>query len=274
MHPRSRTLMKEAEDGLSHSGERIGPMGSLLPVRPCMTASLPSLIMIGSANGLCYGSYRLSLFAEEAGAQSNTSRAWSLRLRYILHRDRECVRCICTLRIGTIMSGVETIVGLTLGVLPLLISAAEHYDDCLRPFIRYNKFAKEAGRFRDLLGIQKTIFRNQCRILLEEIIEHDVATTMLNGPSGANHPSWSNIDLEKELCKLLGDSRAACVTTIELIEERLRDIDCESRDLETTIDQDSQVSFTAECLRGLADRNNATGQQRPRWKQTLEETYR
>lgn len=143
------------------------------------------------------------------------------------------------------MSGVEAAVGLALGFLPLLISAAEHYDDCLRPFVRYKNFAKEADRFRHLLGVQKTIFRNQCRILLEEIIEHDVATTMLNGRSGANHPSWSDVGLEEDLCKLLGDSRESCITTIEMIEERLRYIECESRDIETTIDRESQVSTTA-----------------------------
>lgn len=139
------------------------------------------------------------------------------------------------------MTGVETVAGLALGVLPLLISAAEHYDDCLRPFIRYKNFAKEADRFRHLLGIQKTIFKNQCRLLLEEIIEHDVASSMLGGPSGANHPSWSDSDLEEQLSQLLGDSRDACITTVEMIEERLRDIEGESQDLEATIDQDSRV---------------------------------
>lgn len=92
-----------------------------------------------------------------------------------------------------------------------------------------------------MLAIQKTIFRNQFRVLLEEIIEHDVASSMLNGPSGANHPSWSDIELEKQLSQLLGDSRGACIKTVEMIEEQLRDIDSESRDLATTIDQDSPV---------------------------------
>lgn len=146
------------------------------------------------------------------------------------------------------MSGVETVAGLALGVLPLLTSAAEHYDDCLRPFIRYKNFAKEADRFRNLLGIQKTIFRNQCRILLEEIVEHDVASSMLNGPSGANHPSWSEVELEKQLSHLLGNSRDACITTVEMIEERLRDIEGESQDLETTIDQDSRVCYHGPML--------------------------
>lgn len=141
------------------------------------------------------------------------------------------------------MSGVETVAGLALGVLPLLISAAEHYDDCLRPFIRYKNFAKEADRFRNLLSIQKTIFRNQCRILLEDITEHDVASSMLNGPSGANHPSWSDVELEAQLSQLLGDSRGACIATVEMIKERLRDIEDESQDLEITIHQDSQVFY-------------------------------
>ncbi|CAF9930721.1 hypothetical protein IMSHALPRED_008261 [Imshaugia aleurites] len=138
------------------------------------------------------------------------------------------------------MSGVEAVAGLALGILPLLISAAEHYDDTLRPFERYKNFAKEADRFQGQLGIQKVIFRNQCRILLEEIIEHDVASSMLYGLSGPTHPSWSDVELEEQLSQLLGESRDACVTTVEMIEQRLGDIDGESQDLATTIHQDSE----------------------------------
>lgn len=141
------------------------------------------------------------------------------------------------------MSGVETVAGLALGVLPVLISAAERYDDCLHPFKRYKSFAKEADQFQHWLSIQKTIFRNQCRILLEEIIEHDVASSMLNGLSGTNHPSWSDVELEEQLSQLLGDSRGAFITTVNMIEERLRDIEGESQDLETAIDQDSRVFY-------------------------------
>ena len=133
-------------------------------------------------------------------------------------------------------------VSLALGILPLLISAAEHYADCLRPFIRYKNLAKEADRFQNLLGIQKAIFRNQCRILLEEIIEHDVASSMLDGCSGINHPSWSDIELEKQLTQLLGDSRDACITIVEMIEKRLQDIDSESQDLAIAINHNSPVT--------------------------------
>ena len=134
------------------------------------------------------------------------------------------------------MSGVEAIAGLALGVLPLLISAIEHYDDCLRPFTRYKDFAKKAEQFLSCLGIQKAIFKNQCRILLEEIIEHDVASSMLSASSGAEHPSWSDLELEGQLSRLLGDSRGACITIIKMIEERLREVDGESQELAATID--------------------------------------
>ena len=139
------------------------------------------------------------------------------------------------------MAGVETVAGLALGILPLLISAAEHYDDTLRPFKRYQNFAKEANRFQGQLGIQKVIFKNHCRILLEEIIEHDVASSMLHGPSAPSHPSWSDVELEEQLSQLLGESRDACVTTVKMIEQRLCDIDGESQDLATIIHQDSRV---------------------------------
>ena len=166
------------------------------------------------------------------------------------------------------MSGVEAVAGLALGFLPLLISAAEHYDECLRPFIRYKDFAKEANRFVKSLRIQKGIFRNQCRILLEEIINHDVASSMLDGKSGAEHPYWSDIQLEEQLTRLLGDSRDLCITTIELIEDRLEDIDTESQDLATAIDQDSRVMYYGQVH--PEEVLMTTEHLRPSWKQILE----
>ena len=129
--------------------------------------------------------------------------------------------------------------GLALGVLPLMISAAEHYDHCLRPFTRYKNFTKEADRFRSQLGIQRVIFKNQCRILLEAVITHDVASGMLT--DGSHHPSWSDLELEKQICQLLDESKDACVATVEMIEEHLLDVENEVRDLETVIKEDSQV---------------------------------
>ena len=115
------------------------------------------------------------------------------------------------------MSGVEG-AGLALAILPLVLSAAKGYDNVLSPFFRYKKFAKEFKRYSRELDIQRTIFRNECRNLLEEIIEHDAASGMLDS---LTKETWSDHQLEDQLIRQLGESKQACVSIIELIEERL-----------------------------------------------------
>ncbi len=135
-----------------------------------------------------------------------------------------------------------------LAVLPLIISAAE---DCFRPFVRYRRFDTEVDRFQQKLKVQKTIFRNQCRFLLENVIEHDAATEMLEGRA---HPSWSDLGLDNELATLLGDSREACCIIIRSIDEKLRDIEKESQDLSAIVDGSNAVSqLFHELVRRLSD---------------------
>ncbi len=145
------------------------------------------------------------------------------------------------------MSGVEA-AGLALAILPLIVSAAEHYEDCFRPFLRYKKFAKEADSFRELFNVQKTIFRNQCGFLLEEIVDHDAALSILNG---ASHPSQSDEELDRQLGRLLGDSKESCAAVIEAIQDKLSDIESESQQLGNGIEQERQVCSSILDLRSF-----------------------
>ena len=132
------------------------------------------------------------------------------------------------------MSGPELI----LGILPLLISAAEHWDDCIRPFKRYRKFTTEVDRFQQRLKVQNVIFRNQCRILLENVVKDEGAEQMLAEPK---HPSWKDPEIEDRLAAHLAESRDACLATIELIEEKLGEVQEESQDLGAIVAQDQGV---------------------------------
>lgn len=136
------------------------------------------------------------------------------------------------------MSGAEAVAGLVIGVLPLLISAAEHYNDCLQAFRRYRKFTSEVKEFGQQFKIQKTIFRNQCRLFLEDAIEHDVATKMLDEK---DHPYWHDSSVEAELAEQLGGSRDACVAVIKSIKQRLEGIDKETQQLEGVITESPEV---------------------------------
>lgn len=131
------------------------------------------------------------------------------------------------------MSGIE-VTGLALAILPLLVSAAEHYGDCMKPILRYRKIVKEIQLFRRKLEVQKAIFKNQCRMVLEGAIEHDAAVRML--AVGSDDPLWRSNDLEMQLDEQLGNSKGPCVTSIELISEKLQEIERESAGLQTMID--------------------------------------
>lgn len=135
------------------------------------------------------------------------------------------------------MSGFE-IAGLALAVLPILMSAAQQYNSCLGPFSRYKRFAKEARGYYKELEIQRTIFRNECRNLLEETVDHDAASSMLNS---LTKDVWSNKKLDKQLAQQLGESLEACIAIIELIEQRLLDIRGESQGFKSIVEQEKDV---------------------------------
>lgn len=139
------------------------------------------------------------------------------------------------------MSGAETVVGLVLGVLPLLVSTAEHYDDVFRPFRRYKRFSKELKKFQQEFLGHKTVFHNECLLLLSTFTGVETANEMLRDQ---NHPLRKDFDLNKQLSNQLGASLEACQATIRLIMEELSSIQTESRSFEKAIPEDLPVSGT------------------------------
>ena len=133
------------------------------------------------------------------------------------------------------MSGAEV----SLAIVPLLISAAEHWHSCVKPFKRFRKFSTEVDCFQERLKVQHTIFRNQCRILLENVIQDDDAPKQMLTEPG--HPSWADPELERHLNCHLAESKDACLTIIRLMCERLQNVNQESHDLGEIVAQDKQV---------------------------------
>ena len=137
------------------------------------------------------------------------------------------------------MSGFE-VAGLALAVLPVLMAAAQQYNDSLGPLSRYKRFAREARSYSRELEVQRTIFRNECRNLLEEVVDHDTASGMLNA---LDQQAWEDKKLDKQLAQLLGDSLEACITIIRLIEERLLDISGETEGFKSIVEHEKKVSM-------------------------------
>lgn len=137
------------------------------------------------------------------------------------------------------MSGFE-VAGLALAILPVLMSCAKQYNSCLRCFGRYKSFTKEARNYTKDIEIQRTIFRNECRNLLEEVVDHDAAASMLNM---LDQEAWASKKLDEQLVQMLGESLQACITIIGRIEEQLQDLSKESKGFTSIIEQEKKVFF-------------------------------
>lgn len=137
------------------------------------------------------------------------------------------------------MAGVEAI-GLALGILPLLISAIEHYDDVLRPFSRYRNFTSKARQFIDELETERTIFRTECQLLLAVVTGRKVAAEML---LNLHHSSWDDDDVCNRLIGQLGVLGTACSSMISKIESKLCEIGKKSEQLGSVLVQAKSVGI-------------------------------
>ena len=132
------------------------------------------------------------------------------------------------------MSGIEA-VGL---ILPLVLSALEHWNSCTRPFVRYKKFEREATDLIDRIEIEKTIFRNECRYLLGSVVEQDTVSGMLDS---LMHSGWNNEDIDDKLAQHLDESIQSCLSIVKSINQHLQDISQESHKLREILQQQRQV---------------------------------
>ena len=101
--------------------------------------------------------------------------------------------------------------GLALAILPLLVSALENYEACLQPIKTFIRFTSQAQDFQRHLKVQGAIFQNQCRILLAQAVDHDVAGHML---ANKQHPAWNEQKIEDAIVQQLEHSKNASVTAI------------------------------------------------------------
>lgn len=118
------------------------------------------------------------------------------------------------------LTGVET-AGIVLAVLPLFISAFEHYHDGLEPI-------KAFWDIDQLLPIQIRRLRNQhvhfeqtLRILLAQIVDANEVEDMVAAP---NSDFWKTPEMQERLELLLQESYNAYQDTISHMEEIMKKI--------------------------------------------------
>lgn len=153
-----------------------------------------------------------------------------------------------------------TVTGLVLGVLPLLISAAENYEITFQPFVTYRRHVTEVERFTAKLNTQRSIFHNECQLLLCEVGQN--LNDILEDP---NHISRHDEQLSSRIQELLGSSCAMCISTLNLINDTLNEITNETKGFEDLLNskksksplkffrQKIKISFSKTRLNDIVD---------------------
>ncbi|ERF73918.1 hypothetical protein EPUS_05341 [Endocarpon pusillum Z07020] len=112
-------------------------------------------------------------------------------------------------------------VGFVLAVVPMIISACEHYGEAARGIQRYRHANKGAEDLIMMLEIQEAIFRSANIRLLASCVGRDEAHLMLGD---FNHPGWKESGLIADYRARLGESQHAFTHSIKLINEHLANL--------------------------------------------------
>jgi hypothetical protein len=119
------------------------------------------------------------------------------------------------------MSGIE-IIGLILGGLPLVISAAEDYRQGFEPFLKWRRYKREFGTFINPVALEKQMFDGLLRRLLEY---SDIPLDERQLPlTGADTEAWHTETTVKALKMRLGDSYVSCMYILKTMEEDLLEL--------------------------------------------------
>lgn len=130
-------------------------------------------------------------------------------------------------------------VGLSLAVLPLVISTTEHFSHARQVVSRCRKFSTEAKKLLSGLNLQRTIFRGELVLLLAPIAGRDVGRKMLDD---LDHPNWTDSNFNDALNLRLGDAVHAIVDDVSLIAMKLAYLESEAEKYTEVVGDEHGVS--------------------------------
>jgi hypothetical protein len=119
------------------------------------------------------------------------------------------------------MSGAE-IIGLLLGGLPLVISAAEDYRRGFEPLLKWHRYKREFRNFVNSVDLEKRMFDGLLRRLLEfSDIPLEEKQLLL---TGTDPEAWRQKDTVEALKVRLGDSYLSCMYILGKMEEDMLEL--------------------------------------------------
>lgn len=113
------------------------------------------------------------------------------------------------------------IAGLVLAVVPLLISALEHYEDAIAPSVAFLRWRQQLPKVIRDLYMGHTSYEQNIRLLLDQSTSKEQLSEMVSDP---NCVHWKSEDLVDALQDRLGTAYEPCMSTINEIAGIMTDI--------------------------------------------------
>ena len=139
------------------------------------------------------------------------------------------------------MSGFE-IVGVVLGVLPLIITAIEDYEKIVGPIITYRQYSKALKTFTTELNVQRDIFQNECIWILSRFVDDHELEDMLKDPShGLRDVIKQDRTLDSNVSTTIGPHYGQLRAILQLIKTSLDEIYDETKHLPEGLSRPSRT---------------------------------
>ncbi len=116
------------------------------------------------------------------------------------------------------MSGVE-VAGIVLGVLPLVISALEHYADGINTAKRFWRYKSEIRSLILQINTERSIFINTIEQLLTGVVETKQLAELISCPAGQ---VWREAGVEENLKNRLRGAYEIYLENVRSMEKALR----------------------------------------------------
>ncbi|KAK0707941.1 hypothetical protein B0H67DRAFT_588952 [Lasiosphaeris hirsuta] len=108
------------------------------------------------------------------------------------------------------------VAGLILAVVPLLISALEHYEDAVNPVVAFLQWKQQLPKVIRELYMENATYAQNIRLLLNQTMSDAELSDMINNP---NCDGWKSADIEGALRDQLGAAYSPCMSTVDEIAE-------------------------------------------------------
>lgn len=147
------------------------------------------------------------------------------------------------------MSGVE-VVGLFLGVLPVVIEAVKAYHTTCEKIQIFRHYSREVERILKQFRVRQRMFLNECHLLLQLVVDDDGTKAMLGD---FEHSLWRDKDLNNQLNNYLSDSYKSCKDIMEDTQTILEDVGEELRCFDVITSEKLKGESLKRAVRRLRD---------------------